>query len=159
MSEFFDEDNKGMVWTATGGRYRTGKAGQRCLRDVIREYGDEAGVRTARKASRLSAEVTKTRFPDTRSPVVSQQEIGVSVEAVLLAGGLDDAAVKRLAKEYRRGKGASVELASLGFYPPSSSTSFEALRSRQRRARKTCMTSVPGRTSAHSCSATISSWS
>jgi hypothetical protein len=119
VSEFFDEDNKGITWTEAGIRRRTGRAGQRCLRDVIREFGDEGGVTVATNAARLLDDVTKSRFPDMRSPVVSRGESGVSVEAVLLAGGLDDADVKRLAKEYRRGKRVSVELAAVGFYPSS----------------------------------------
>jgi hypothetical protein len=117
MSEFFDDDNKGVTWTEQGVLYRAGKAGQRCLQDVIREFGDDGGVRVAKKASRLRDGVTKSRFPDVRSPVVSAGETGVSVEALLLAGGLDDPEVKRLAKEYRKGKAISVELAAIGFFP------------------------------------------
>src|SRR4051812_24047646 len=103
----------GAEWTVGGATFKTGKAGQRCLDDIAREFGDEAAEATAVRVAAIVDEVAP-RFSGARQPRLSRADVAATVEVFLAAGGLDDGAIRALATLYRSGRDASAELARRG---------------------------------------------
>jgi hypothetical protein len=94
-----------MSWTTDGHRYTTGAAASRCYDDLVRQRGKAAADRL-RDDSVKKMERVRVLFPVGRG----QQKFDVTVEALLLAAGVPENEVERLAGRYRKGSGASVDL-------------------------------------------------
>lgn len=94
-----------MTWITDGRGYTTGNAGRRCYEDLVRQRGKAVAERV-RDDSVKKMEHVRVLFPVDRG----QQEFDVTVEAFLLAAGVPEGEVERLARSYRSGSGASVDL-------------------------------------------------
>ena len=100
------------------GPVRTGAAGTRCFRDIAAQFSEREALATAERAIGLMPEVD-ARTPDIRRPRVAKGETALVTEAFLVAGGLSHERAHELGQRvYRSGKGATVDLRSVGFRPP-----------------------------------------
>jgi hypothetical protein len=117
-----DRGGRDTVFTLNHGqRARTGAAGTRCFRDISAQFSEHEALATAVRAIALMPEIDR-ETPGIRRPQVSKGEIALVTEAFLVAGGLSHKRAHELGQRvYRSGKGATVNLASEGFRPPSGS--------------------------------------
>jgi hypothetical protein len=114
-----DRGGRDTIFTLHSGEvWRTGAAGTRCFRDISAQFSESDAVATAERAIPLMPEVDRIT-PGIRRPQVGKDENALVTEAFLVAGGLSHEYAHELGQRvYRSGKGATVDLRSVGFRPP-----------------------------------------
>jgi hypothetical protein len=94
-----------MTWVTNGRGYTTGAAGRRCYFDLRAQVGESAANRIRDLAIDRMA-IVRVNNPGGRG----QEKSDVTVEGFLLAAGVPQTELEAVAKCYRSGKSASVDL-------------------------------------------------
>ena len=97
-----------MIWFVGMRECTAGAASSRCFDDLVRQRGRGQAEEIRDLA------VRKRRRSRSLWPNSPGNDMTVIVEAMLLAAGVPEAEVPRLARQYRSGSGASVDLSEWG---------------------------------------------